>query len=137
MRGGLSATRALVTVEDDGISRTFPHILGIVEEARLPERVRQRAVATFSALAEVEGRIHRRPPAQVHFHEVGGHDAIVDIVGTAAALELLGIDTIRSSPVATGRGMVRSRHGLIPNPAPAVVELLASAPIYGRRSTSS
>ena len=132
MRGGLSATRALVEVEDDGVTRTFPHILGILEEARLPPRVAERAVAAFSALAEVEGRIHQRPPAEVHFHELGGHDAIIDIVGSAAALEVLGVDEVTASPVATGRGMVRSRHGLLPNPSPAVVELLRGAPVYGR-----
>ena len=63
----------------------------MVEEARLPERVRKRALATFQALATAEGRIHRRPPEQVHFHEVGALDAIVDIVGTAAALEVLDV----------------------------------------------
>jgi uncharacterized protein (TIGR00299 family) protein len=89
------------------------------------------AVRTFEALAEVEGRLHRRPPSQVHFHEVGGLDAIVDVVGTCAALEVLGIDEVVGSPVATGRGMVRSAHGLIPNPAPAVVGLLVGAPTYG------
>jgi hypothetical protein len=132
MRGGLSATHCIVKAEDDGISRTFPHILGILEEARLPDRVRERAVAAFTAFAEVEGRIHRRPANQVHFHELGGHDTIIDVVGTAVALELLGIDTVRASAVATGRGMVRSRHGLIPNPSPAVVALLEGAPLYGR-----
>ena len=132
MRGGLSATRALVEVNDDGVTRTFPHILGIIEEARLPTRVASRAVDAFSALAEVEGRIHHRPPAEVHFHELGGHDTIIDIVGTAAALEVLDVAEVTSSPVATGRGMVRSQHGLIPNPAPAVVELLRGAPVYGR-----
>src|SRR6202011_1396336 len=100
-------------------------------EARLRERVRARALATFSALAEVEGRLHRRPPAQVHFHEVGGIDAIVDIVGTCGALEVLGIDTVHASPVATGMGMIRTAHGLLPNPPPAVVELLRGAPTYG------
>jgi uncharacterized protein (TIGR00299 family) protein len=68
----------------------------------------------------------------VHFHEVGGVDAIVDIVGTCAALELLGIDEVHASAVATGTGMIRSAHGALPNPAPAVVELLRGAPTYGR-----
>src|SRR5262247_2477883 len=103
----------------------------MVEEARLPERVARRALAAFRALAQVEGRLHRRPPEQVHFHEVGGLDAIVDVVGTAAALEVLGVDDVCSSSVATGTGMVRAAHGLLPNPAPAVVELLAGAPTYG------
>ena len=65
--------------------RTYGHIAAMVEEARLPERVRSRALATFEALAVAEGRLHRRPPEQVHFHEVGALDAIIDIVGTAAA----------------------------------------------------
>ncbi len=83
-------------------------------------------------LADVEARLHRRPVDQVHFHEVGGHDTIVDVVGTAAALEVLGIDEIRASPVATGLGMVRSAHGMLPNPAPAVVALLEGVPTWGR-----
>jgi uncharacterized protein (TIGR00299 family) protein len=113
--------------------RTAAHISGLVREARLPERVERRALATFAALADAEGRLHRRPPEQVHFHEVGGLDAIVDIVGTCAALEVLDIDEVRASTVVTGTGMVRAAHGLLPNPAPAVVSLLASvsAPTAG------
>jgi uncharacterized protein (DUF111 family) len=111
--------------------RTYGHIAAMVEEARLPARVRARALATFEALAQAEGRLHRRPPEQVHFHEVGALDAIVDIVGTAAALEVLDVDEVHSSPVANGLGMIRSAHGVLPNPAPAVVELLRGAPTYG------
>ncbi|HZN14096.1 MAG TPA: nickel pincer cofactor biosynthesis protein LarC, partial [Acidimicrobiales bacterium] len=110
----------------------FAHIAGLIEEGRLPDRVRERALAAFTALADVEGRMHHRPPAQVHFHEVGGLDAIVDIVGTCAALEVLGVDEVRASAVATGMGVVRTAHGILPNPAPAVVELLRGAPTYGR-----
>jgi hypothetical protein len=132
MRCGIAASKARVrTDEISVVHRTAAHIIGLVEEARLPERVARRAIRTFEALADVEGRLHRRPPSQVHFHEVGGLDAIVDVVGTCAALEVLGIDELYASPVATGRGMVRSAHGLIPNPAPAVVDLLTGAPTYG------
>ncbi|MEO7556401.1 MAG: nickel pincer cofactor biosynthesis protein LarC, partial [Acidimicrobiales bacterium] len=113
------------------VVRTYGHIAAMVEEARLPARVRLRALAVFEALAGVEGRLHRRPPEQVHFHEVGALDAIVDVVGTAAALEVLGVDDVRCSPVATGTGMVRAAHGLLPNPAPATVELLIGCPTYG------
>lgn len=132
MRCGIAASKARVHVDEPPIvHRTAAHIIGLVEEARLPDRVAKRAIRTFTLLAEVEGRLHRRPPSQVHFHEVGGLDAIIDVVGTCAALEVLGIDEVLASPVATGRGMVRSAHGLIPNPAPAVVDLLVGAPTYG------
>jgi len=132
LRGGIAASRALVSVHDTVVVRTHAHIVGLVEEARLPDRVAARALATFAVLADVEARLHRRPVDQVHFHEVGGHDTIVDIVGTAAALEVLGIDDVRASPVATGLGMVRAGHGMLPNPAPAVVALLEGIPTWGR-----
>jgi uncharacterized protein (TIGR00299 family) protein len=132
MRGGVGATKVHVVVADTPVVRTYAHITGLVDEARLPERVRNRAQATFAALAQAEGRLHRRPAAQVHFHEVGGVDAIIDVVGTCAALEVLGVDQVCSSAVANGTGMVRSAHGMLPVPAPAVVELLRGAPSYGR-----
>lgn len=132
LRGGIAATNVhVIAPETNVVHRTAAHIIGLVHEARLPDRITQRAVATFNALAEVEGRLHRRPPSQVHFHEVGGIDAIIDVVGTCAALEVLDIDEVHASPVATGRGMVRSAHGLIPNPAPAVMGLLTGVPTYG------
>jgi len=131
-RGGIKATRVIVKADESAVVRTHAHIVGLIEEARLPDRVRDRALATFNALAEVEGRLHRRHPSTVHFHEVGGLDAIVDIVGTCAALELLDVDRVCASAIATGTGMVRAAHGMLPNPAPAVVELLRGAPTYGR-----
>ncbi len=135
LRGGIACTRAVVTARDDVVVRTHAHIVGLLSEARLPDRVAERALAVFARLAEVEGDLHRRSPDQMHFHEVGGHDAIVDIVGTAAALEVLGVDQVRASAVATGTGTVRTAHGLMPNPSPAVVRLLRGAPTYGRETT--
>jgi pyridinium-3,5-bisthiocarboxylic acid mononucleotide nickel chelatase len=131
LRCGIAATQAHVHAPETGVVRTAAHIAGLVEEARLPDRVTRRALATFRALAQVEGRLHRGPPEQVHFHEVGGLDAIVDVVGTAAALEVLGVDEVQSSSVANGTGMIRAAHGLLPNPAPAVVGLLQGAPTHG------
>ncbi|MGH9212169.1 MAG: nickel pincer cofactor biosynthesis protein LarC [Acidimicrobiales bacterium] len=131
LRGGIAATQVHVRAVEDAVVRTAGHITALVAEARLPSRVSTRALATFRALAEAEGRLHRRPAEQVHFHEVGGIDAIVDVVGTCAALEVLGVDDVHASPVATGTGMVRAAHGLLPNPPPAVVELLRHAPTYG------
>jgi uncharacterized protein (TIGR00299 family) protein len=131
LRCGIAATHVRVLADEAGVVRTAAHIIGLVEDADLPPRVAERALATFHALAEAEGALHRRPPEQVHFHEVGGIDAIVDVVGTCAALDLLGVDEVVSSPVATGTGMVRAAHGLLPNPPPAVVRLLQGAPVYG------
>src|SRR5437764_4470858 len=132
LRAAVAATQVHVRAEEDGVVRTYAHISGIVDEARLPDRVRDRAQAVFAAMAEAEGRLHRRTPGQVHFHELGGVDAIVDVVGTCSALELLDVDEVWASPVATGMGMVRTAHGMLPNPAPAVVALLRGAPTYGR-----
>lgn len=129
LRGGLSATHVVVEVDDDAHARSAGDIIGIVEGSRLPERVKARSIATFRALAEVEAGLHGEHPDHVHLHEVGGHDAIVDVVGTCAALELLGVDLVLAGPVATGVGTTRSAHGTIPVPAPAVVALLAGAPV--------
>lgn len=132
-RRGIAATRAIVGVEDDAVARTHAVIADLVGSAPLPGRVRDRALAVFRTLAEAEGAVHGTPPDDVHFHEVGGHDAIVDIVGTCAALETLGVDEVQAAPIPVGRGFIRCRHGLIPNPGPAVVELAARAraPIHG------
>jgi uncharacterized protein (TIGR00299 family) protein len=133
LRGGIACTRALVGGRDDHVVvRTHAHIAGLIAEGRLPERVARRSLAVFAKLAGVEGQLHRRSPEQVHFHEVGGHDAVIDVVGTAAALEVLGVDEVQASAVATGTGVVRTAHGLLPNPAPAVVRLLQGVPTYGR-----
>ena len=133
LRGGIACTQAVVRVTDPlPAPRTHGQIAAMVEDARLPERVARRALAAFAALAAVEGILHDQPPDQVHFHEVGGHDAVVDVVGTADALGVLEVDAVASSPVAVGTGTIGAAHGLLPNPPPAVVRLLVGAPPYGR-----
>jgi uncharacterized protein (TIGR00299 family) protein len=132
MRNGIGATTMEVTAGDERLVRTHAHVIGLIEEARLPDRVRDRSLAAFAVLAEAEGYVHRRPASQVHFHEVGAVDAIVDIVGTCAALEVLGVDEVHVSAIATGTGVVRTAHGVLPNPAPAVVHLLKGMPTFGR-----
>lgn len=129
LRGGLAATRAVVSADDDATHRPASTILDLVADADLPARVAERATAVFRRLAEVEGRRHGVAPADVHFHEVGGLDAIVDVVGCAAALEVLGVDEVHAGPVATGVGTTASAHGVLPVPAPAVVDLLVGAPV--------
>ena len=107
--------------------RPYRVIRELLESAELPDRVRARALDVFTALAEVEGHLHGVPTDDVELHEVGALDAIVDIVGVCAALEVLGIDTVVCSRIGVGHGTVRAAHGVIPNPAPATVELLARA----------
>jgi len=131
LRGGLACTHVEVVTGDTATARTAGAVLDLIDRARLPDRVAERSQAVFRRLAEVEGRLHATPPSDVHFHEVGGHDAVVDVVGTVAALEALGIDEITVSPVAVGTGTVRSAHGVLPNPAPAVTRLLEGVPVQG------
>jgi len=141
-RCGIASTQALVVVDDghDGADhdhqhdhRTYRSIRELIDNADLPEQVRDRAQRTFKMLAEVEGAMHGVPADDVEFHEVGSVDAIVDVVGTCAALESLGVDRIVCSSITVGEGTVLAAHGQLPNPAPAVTELLArrNAPSRG------
>jgi uncharacterized protein (TIGR00299 family) protein len=132
-RNGIAATRALVDAPEQSRHRPAGEIIAMVRTASLPPRVQARALRTVTLLADVEGRIHGVDAADVELHEVGGLDAIVDVVATCAALEVLDLARVCSSPVATGMGTVRGAHGLLPNPAPAVVALMAAvgAPIHG------
>ena len=131
LRGGLAATKVSVRYVDTSVVRTAAHISAVIDEARLPDRVRTRAHGAFDALARAEGRLHGRSPDKVHFHELGSLDTIIDVVGACAALEVLGVDEVYASAVAHGTGLVRRPHGLVPVPTPVTVELLANAPTYG------
>lgn len=112
--------------------RHLPEIEGLIENAKLPESVRDGSLAIFRALAEAEASVHGIPPEKVHFHEVGATDAIVDIVGTCLGMDWLGIDRLYCSPLPVGGGTIRSAHGLLTVPVPAVLKLWASrqVPIY-------
>jgi uncharacterized protein (TIGR00299 family) protein len=131
VRSGISATRAVVSIDDDRVERDYRTIVEILDAADLPERVAARSHAAFLALASAEAAIHAQPIEDVHFHEVGGHDALVDIVGTMAALEELGVDEVVVSPITLGSGTILTRHGEIPNPAPATVALLKGFEVIG------
>jgi uncharacterized protein (TIGR00299 family) protein len=132
LRGGIAATRAVVTTPGEGHHhRTWAMTRDLLAGAGLPERVHRRAHDAFAALAEVEGALHRTPPDDVHFHEVGALDAIVDVVGVCAALEVLDIEEVVCSPVATGLGTVAAAHGDLPVPAPATARLLLGVPVTG------
>lgn len=133
-RAGLMGTHLQVEVgeEDVADARNWSAIDDLLASAEgLPARAVRRARDVFAALAAAEGRLHGTPAEEVHFHEVGGTDAIIDVVGTCLALEFLEVGSVHASPVTVGLGTVGAAHGLLPNPAPAVMELLAGAPLRG------
>jgi uncharacterized protein (TIGR00299 family) protein len=129
---GLRAVRVDVRVAAASVIRTYASIRGLLEAAELPPEALRLARQIFRRLAEAEARVHRKEMDLVTFHEIGAVDSIVDITGTALALAQLGIERVFSSSIPTGLGMTRTEHGMLPIPAPAVVELLRGAPLYSK-----
>jgi len=104
-------------------SRHLPEIIKIIQAAQIPTRAKEWSLAVFQQLAIAEGAVHGIKPEEVHFHEVGATDAIIDIVGTCLGLDWLGIEKLYCSPLPTGGGMVKAAHGKLSVPVPAVLEL--------------
>jgi uncharacterized protein (TIGR00299 family) protein len=128
-RHGLGATRVHVHAPPSDVHRTWADVRSILAAAALSPAVRNGALAVFERLAVAEGRVHRVPADQVHFHEVGALDALADVVGVVAGFEHLRLDRLAASPVALGSGSARGAHGVVPVPGPAVLELLAGVPV--------
>jgi uncharacterized protein (TIGR00299 family) protein len=112
-------------------TRGYAEVCALVNQAPVSDGVRQRSLMMFRMLGEVEARIHGQPLEQVHFHELGGLDTILDVVGVAWGVEKLGITRVFCSSLPMGWGMIASAHGRLPNPAPATLELLKGLPLYG------
>jgi uncharacterized protein (TIGR00299 family) protein len=129
-RSGISATYARVSTAHEHVHRHLADILKIIYESNLSDAVKERAAKIFSRLAEAEARVHNIPVEQIHFHEVGALDAIIDVVGAAICFELLGVERFVCSPLHVGSGTVDMDHGRFPVPPPAVAELLKGAPFY-------
>jgi hypothetical protein len=110
--------------------RSLSAILEIIRSAPLSEAVKQRSMAAFQMLGEAEAAVHSMPVEEVHFHEVGAVDTIIDIVCSAAGAEALGVERWLASPLNVGSGTVVCQHGTLPVPAPATLALLGSAPVY-------
>jgi len=130
-RGAICGTKVDVeiTVEEKG-PRYLKDIQRIIAESRLEAGIKARALAVFERLAEAEARVHGVGVEEIHFHEVGALDAIVDIVGGVFGLAELGVERLVVSPVHVGCGQVRTQHGVLPVPAPATLEILRGRPIY-------
>jgi uncharacterized protein (TIGR00299 family) protein len=129
MRGALSALQAEVITPRQEDHRHVPDLLAIIDRAVITDRVKQQARSVIERLAAAEARIHHSPIEAVHLHEVGGDDALIDIVGVLAALENLQIERVHVSPVPLARGWTKSVHGALPLPAPATLALLEGVPI--------
>jgi len=106
--------------------RNFAEIKKLILRSQLSAWVKQKSIAVFQRIAEAEGKIHGLPPGEVHFHEVGAVDSIVDIVGAAIVLELLGKPRVFASPVVEGTGWINCAHGRFPVPAPATLAILGA-----------
>jgi uncharacterized protein (TIGR00299 family) protein len=130
-RKGLAATRFIVHQEEHQPHRRYTTIAGMIEESGITSRAKDYARRIFFRLAEAEARVHGVEIGNVHFHEVGAVDSIMDIVGAAVCVEYLGIDEFHASPLPLGSGWVDTQHGRMPVPAPATAELLRGMPVQG------
>jgi len=132
-RNGITAKSAHVRVECDKTSRDYAQIRSLIENSPLPRNVKQLSHDIFERMADAEAHIHGCSRDHVHFHEVGGIDAIVDIVGTALCINYLNIKKVFSSSIPLGKGFVTCAHGTLPVPAPATIEILKGVPVYGTK----
>ncbi|WP_434512007.1 nickel pincer cofactor biosynthesis protein LarC [Desulfitobacterium sp. AusDCA] len=130
VKQGMSGTKIHVLAQEGHVHRHLNDITQIIQESELAEEIKDKALAVFGKLAEAEARVHGTSPQEVHFHEVGAVDAIVDIVGAVIGLYRLGIEKVYASAVHTGQGFTKAAHGTIPIPAPATIELLQGIPVY-------
>ena len=130
-RQGIRATQLRVSADTGQQLRTLPGLLAILDKSSLAADITGPAAAVFRALAEAEAKVHAIDINQVHFHEIGALDTIIDVVGAIIGLRHLGIQRLVASPLPLGRGFVDCAHGRLPLPAPAVCELLNGVPTYG------
>jgi len=131
VRGGIAATKFDVEVDESAQpARTLGDVRWIIAASTVSEEVKARSIRVFERLAEAEARVHGSTPEQIHFHEVGAVDSIIDIVAAMIGFELFKVDRFFCSPLRVGSGLVETAHGTLPVPAPATAELLRGAPIY-------
>jgi uncharacterized protein (TIGR00299 family) protein len=131
LKGGLSATQVVVEGKGEKKShRTLKEMLKIIDKSALEPGIKEQSREIFQRIASVEGEIHRRPMEEIHFHEIGGLDSVVDIVGAVWGVLQLAIDRVYVSRVNVGTGFVKCEHGTLPVPSPAALSLMRGKPIY-------
>jgi uncharacterized protein (TIGR00299 family) protein len=133
--GFISPTLLEVKVRGEEKHRKLSEIIRIINKSKLRKSVKELSKRIFAQLAEAEAKVHGTSVKELHFHELGATDAIVDITGTAIGIEKLGIRKVYSSPLNVGRGRVKTKHGTLKIPAPATTELLKGIPVYTNRSS--
>ncbi len=129
-KNGIAATKVDVIVKVRQKERRLSDIKKIISDSRLDKTIKEKAIKVFERLAKAEARVHKTSLNNIHFHEVGAIDAIIDIVGAVTGLHLLGIENICASSINTGIGFIKSAHGILPVPGPATAELLKGIPVY-------
>ena len=127
---GVSGTSFNVTVDEDHHHRGLNDIFKIIDDSDLKAPVKEKSKKIFQRLGEVEAKIHDKDLNEIHFHEVGAVDSIVDIIGSVIALEMFEIEKVISSKIHLGTGTLKCAHGILPVPAPATLELLKDVPVY-------
>ena len=128
-KNGFQATKVDIQVGDQPPERHLKEILAVIRNSSLPTSIQNRAIRIFQKIASVEAGIHNKPVDQIHLHELGGTDTIVDVTGALLALDFLGVSHIYASPIPLGSGFIKGAHGQIPLPAPATMGLLEGLPV--------
>jgi len=131
-RKGISGTKFGVEIIEQNVKRKLKDIVEIVDQSELDDDIKELSKKTFQELAIVEAQIHGKGVEEVHFHEVGGLDSIIDVIGSFIGIKKLGIEVAYSSKIHVGTGFLECRHGILPVPAPATLAMLKGIPIYSR-----
>jgi pyridinium-3,5-bisthiocarboxylic acid mononucleotide nickel chelatase len=131
-RRGIAGTKVNVATEESHVQRHLQDINDIVDRSALSDDIKRSSKRVFDDLAGIEARIHHRSVDEVHFHEISGLDSIVDVVGSLVGLKKLGVEAVYASKIHVGTGLVECRHGTLPVPAPATLELLKGVPVYSK-----
>lgn len=123
-QNGIEARKVKIDAEPDSDEKSLQEILDLISESSLDDRVKEKSIEIFKLLGEAESKVHGVDLGEVHFHELGGLDSIIDVVGTVFCLEYLGIDEIYYSDFKLGSGMIETQHGTYPIPSPATMEIV-------------